>query len=393
MTNAFIKRIRNAYFTPLYRIPGPWYARFSARRLKYAILMGRRVHYVQALHQKYGPIVRIAPNEIAISDPAASKEIHSVASRFLKVHVDIGPVPNIFSMTDPKQHNLRRRLYNKGFSQASLRTHWEPLVRDVIRSGVSKIKQDAQNSTADIFKWWMLTSNDIICLMTIGEGFGMLERGEKNYHILTAVELHLGLAVNQFSSLLNYFGQLLSHVSPELDKIFSVGRRLYGYGTMAVQNVRAEKDANAHRTFFARAAEDAKAEKARGAKGSEELSDAEICVDAAGFQLAGSDTVAITLTFLLWCVLDRPALRKELEQEVAGMSGDVTDAACEKLPLLNAVIDETLRLHGAAPTALRRVVPAGGTTLCGYRIPDTAIVATQAYSLHRNPEVWEDPET
>lgn len=355
--------------------------------------MGRRVHYVHALHQKYGPIVRIAPGEIAISDPAATKEIHSVASRFLKVHVDIGPVPNVFSMTDPKQHNARRRLYNKGFSQASLRTHWEPRVRDVARTAVSKIKQEAQSGKADIFRWWMLMSNDIICLLTIGEGFGMLEKGEKNYHILTAVELHLGLAIKQFSSMLNYLGQLLSPVSPELDKIFNIGKRLYGYGTLAVKSVRAEKDANTHRTFFARAAEDAKADKARGSKGSEELSDAEICVDAAGFQLAGSDTVAITLTFLLWCILNRPALRKELEQEVARIAGEVTDAACEKLPLLNAVIDETLRLHGAAPTALRRVVPAGGATLCGYRIPDTAIVATQAYSLHRNPEIWKDPET
>lgn len=354
--------------------------------------MGRRVHYVHALHQKYGPIVRIAPNEVAISDPAATKEIHSVASRFHKLHVDIGPVPNIFSMTDPKQHNTRRRLYNKSFSQASLRTHWEPRVREVVQTAVSKIRKEAQSGTADIFKWWMLMSNDIVCLLTIGEGFGLLEKGEKDYHILTAVELHLGLAIKQFSSLLNYLGQLLSPLSPELDKIFNIGKRLYGYGTLAVKSVRAEKDANAHRTFFARVVEDVKADKERGAKGGEELSDAEICVDAAGFQLAGSDTVAITLTFLLWCVLDRPALRKELEQEVAGIS-ETTDAACEKLPILNAVIDETLRLHGAAPTALRRVVPTGGATLCGYHIPDTAIVATQAYSLHRNSDVWKDPDT
>jgi cytochrome P450 len=358
------------------------------------MLMGKRVHYVNALHQKYGPIVRIAPNEVAIADPAASKEIHSISSRYLKVHVDIGPVPNIFSMTDPKQHNIRRRLYSKGFSQASLRKHWEPAVRDVVRTAVSKIKLDARSGTADIFKWWMLMSNDIICLLTIGEGFGMLEKGEKNYHIITAVELHIGLAVRQFSSLLYFLGQLLSPLSPALDNIFSVGKQLYGYGSKAVQKVRSEKDGSASQmTFFARALEDVKADNALAANVSAELSDAEICVDAAGFQLAGSDTVAITLTFLVWCVLGQSALQTRLEQEVAGISGEVTDAACDQLPLLNAVIDETLRLHGAAPTALRRVVPSGGAMLGGYRIPEAAIVATQAYSLHRNPDIWKDPET
>lgn len=114
--------------------------------------------------------------------------------------------------------------------------------------------------------------------------------------------------------------------------------------------------------------------------------------DSVGFQLAGSDTVGITLTYLVWSVLQDETLRKDLEAEVSTLT-EVSDIECEKLPLLNAVIDETLRLHGAAPTALRRVVPTGGTTLVGYRIPEGAIVATQAYSLHRNGDVYPDPDS
>jgi averufin monooxygenase len=384
----FVQRIRGAYFTPLYKIPGPWYARFTARRLKYAIVMGRRVHYVQALHDKYGPVVRIAPNEVTIADAAAAKEIHSMGSPYLKLHIDVGPVQNIFSTADPKEHGVRRRFYAKSFSQASLRKHWEPAVRDNVKKAVSKIRQDAQSGTADVFKWWMFMANDIVSLMTVGEGSSKLEQGKKYSDVLTAEELHITLGVRQFSQLLYTLGRLFSPVFPTLDKIFYFEKSFFAYGGKAIQSIH-----TGGQTFFTRALQDAKAENALAPNSKVELTDMEIAVDATGFQLAGSDTIAITLTFIVWCVLNRPQLRKQLEEEVAGITGEVTDAACEQLPLLNAVIDETLRLHGGAPTSLRRSVPPGGATLGGYRIPDTAVVATQAFSLHRNPDIWENPET
>jgi hypothetical protein len=195
--------------------------------------MGRRCHYVQALHRKYGPTVRIGPDEVAFADAASSKEIHSTGSRYLKLHVDIGPTPNIFSMTDPKQHNIRRRLYAKGLSQASLREHFEPAVRDRIRLAISKIKQDARDGNANLVKWWMLMANDVICLLTIGPGSGLLGQGEDS-RVLTTEGLHMSIAVQQFSPLLFYLGLLFSPIFQTLGDIFLIGLKLYRYGTKAV---------------------------------------------------------------------------------------------------------------------------------------------------------------
>lgn len=48
-----------------------------------------------------------------------------------------------------------------------------------------------------------------------------------------------------------------------------------------------------------------------------------------------------------------------------------SDAQLEKLPYLNCVIDEALRLYGAAPGSLPRSAPKGGFTLpSGYFIPE-----------------------
>ncbi len=60
---------------------------------------------------------------------------------------------------------------------------------------------------------------------------------------------------------------------------------------------------------------------------------------------------------------------------------------------MNKVIDETLRLYSAAPGSLPRIVPAGGAILGGYHIPGGTTVSTQAYTFHRNPKIFPNPES
>jgi cytochrome P450 len=71
---------------------------------------------------------------------------------------------------------------------------------------------------------------------------------------------------------------------------------------------------------------------------------------------------------------------------------DFEDADLRDLPLLNSIIEETLRLYASIPSALPRVVPAGGVTMSGYYLRSGTIISSQAYSLHRDPEVYPRPE-
>lgn len=124
----------------------------------------------------------------------------------------------------------------------------------------------------------------------------------------------------------------------------------------------------------------------------------EIRDEAMIYILAGSDTTALTLTYLVWAVCRAPAIRARLVAELAalprggGGGGLPDDADLRRLPYLNQVVDEALRLYASAPAGLPRVVPAGGATLAGYALPAGTVVSTQAYSMHRIEEVFPDPE-
>jgi hypothetical protein len=72
------------YLSPLKHIPGPWYAVYSKWWLVYKTLKGVRSKTIHNLHLKYGPWVRVAPNEVSTCDSNAIVPIYGVNSNFIK---------------------------------------------------------------------------------------------------------------------------------------------------------------------------------------------------------------------------------------------------------------------------------------------------------------------
>ena len=350
---------------------------------------------MQALHEKFGPYVRVAHNEVVTCDPAAAKDIHAVGTRWRKwSHIPDNVTPNIFSIADPKTHNIRQRFYKKVFSQPSLRKSMEPAVLATAFGAAKGIKQDAEGSggLVNVHEWFMLFGNDVMYLLTFGEGFGLIQQGKRLDSVVTPVGFHKMIAWVEFSVPLFLLGRfILSRFSSRMYTIFCADVTINPTEDETVAQLRMKKRDEEGRTVFAEAIEDAKEDEMLKSQGKTRLTDNEIAADALGFRLAGSEPVGVTLTYLIWCVLQRPEVQKLVETEVAEV--EITDASTEKLPILSAVILETLRLWGGNATAMRRKEDetAEGTVLGRYRIPKGTTVSTQAYSLHRNPDAWEDP--
>nr|XP_036577843.1 cytochrome p450 [Colletotrichum truncatum]KAF6784938.1 cytochrome p450 [Colletotrichum truncatum] len=366
--------------SPIRHIPGPWHTLITHYPLKYYVLTGQRMYYVHALHARYGPVVRISPSEVAVCDPDGYAAIHRIGGGFLKsawyeesTRSDSGET-SIFAMSDPRQHAQRRKLLGRVLTKQSLRRDWEFLVRQKVERAVDRIYNEArEGGCSDMLKWWTMMSTDTIAQLAFGESFNLLELGEsssrsKTQYATSYPLLHFIQSINPFKS---------SAGAPDAQKVFRV------YGKRAVAN--AFKNSRDRPNLFARMID------ASMAREMEWLNEGVIEAEANSMIIGGSDTTSVTQTYLVWAVLKRPDLREALEEEVDGLEPGFDDAALEKLPLLNAVIDETLRLYGGAPGHLARIVPPKGATVGGYFIPSNYTVETQAYTLHRNPEVWPDP--
>lgn len=62
--------------SPLWRLPGPRASAFTSLLLKWHEWHAQRTKYIHRLHEEYGPVVRIAPNEVAFTSYDAVKEIY-----------------------------------------------------------------------------------------------------------------------------------------------------------------------------------------------------------------------------------------------------------------------------------------------------------------------------
>jgi hypothetical protein len=62
--------------SPLRNVPGPWIAEFSSKWLVLVDAAGRRAAYIHSLHQRYGPVMRIAPHELSFASAAAARDIY-----------------------------------------------------------------------------------------------------------------------------------------------------------------------------------------------------------------------------------------------------------------------------------------------------------------------------
>lgn len=107
--------------------------------------------------------------------------------------------------------------------------------------------------------------------------------------------------------------------------------------------------------------------------------------------VAGTDTTATALTYLVYEVIQHPEVKQRLLQELSACTPHPSWEELESKPYLNNVILETLRLHTPVGATLPRTNPTEDVVMSGYRIPAGTVVGSQAYTLHRDPNVFTNP--
>ncbi|KAK4157148.1 eukaryotic translation initiation factor 5 [Chaetomidium leptoderma] len=372
-----VHTLRQALTSPLNKIPGPWYAKFTSLVLKWHEFRTNRTRYIHDLHLQYGPSVRIAPSEVAFASAAAVKEIYcSGGSGYDKTEFynlfKVYGRRTMFTTLNKDDHAKRKRILADRYANTNI-------VRPQSLDGIA---ERAGNFVNRCFQ-----TNSTIVLGLHSYAFDCVTHHLFHPHatdsLLSSKDEEIMREVTFDDSLQN---RLLQFYWPTGHKLF--GKILYLFAKPRetpladgfVLDTCAQTDA-APFTLLNRL------------QGPDyNLDNLDIAAECLDHMAAGIDTTGDALCFLMW-ELSQPAsirYQKKLQDELLANPG----ASFDRLPYLDAIVMEGLRCFPAIPMSLPRYVPPGGRTIDDFFVPGGTTVSCQAYSVQKMDQtVFPDPNT
>lgn len=110
----------------------------------------------------------------------------------------------------------------------------------------------------------------------------------------------------------------------------------------------------------------------------------------------GTDTTALLTEWIMAELILHPNIQSKLHKEIKNIIGNksLTDSDMPKLPYLEAVVKETLRLHPPGPLlSWARLSTADVQLSTGMVIPANTVAMVNMWAITHDPQVWDDPLT
>jgi len=123
----------------------------------------------------------------------------------------------------------------------------------------------------------------------------------------------------------------------------------------------------------------------------EALTDPELRDELMTLLVAGHETTATALTWALYWIYKLPTVREKLLRELQAVSGPLDPGVLFRLPYLNAICSETLRIYPVGLLTFPRVTRAR-VELKGSVLEPGTVVAGCIYLAHHREEVYPDPD-
>lgn len=178
------------FYGPMSEIPGPFWYKASGLPLAYMQARGKEAEMLPMIHDKYGPIVRIAPKEISFASGAeAWKDLYGFKKGgqakpykdpIMYSHVkDVTPFESI-NVANDYNHSRQRRVLAPAFSDTALRAQQSLLLgwAAKMKAKVAEKIPDGGYVKIDLLRVFQFTTFDLMGDLTFGEGLGMLDGGQ-----------------------------------------------------------------------------------------------------------------------------------------------------------------------------------------------------------------------
>ncbi|CAK4034465.1 cytochrome P450 [Lecanosticta acicola] len=362
---------------PLARFPGP--RLWAASRLPWirSTVRGTIVKDLQELHDRFGPVVRVAPDELSYIDSQAVAPIYQSAPEMPKDPMHLPPfhngaAPGILA-ADHEHHRRYRRALAYGFSDQGIKSK-QPLIQRHIDQLLHKLDKRCSSSAIDICEWYNWTTFDIIGDLAFGEPFGCLENAKTHDWIASIQGNVKSIPIVNALRRVGIFW-ILPWILPR-----------------TLQEKRKKNAQYSEEKVNKRlAAGGARGDLWDAVIGSDEkkplMSKPEIISNASAIVVAGSETSATLLSGCTWLLMKHPDVYQRLIEHVRSSfdeEEEITLMSVGKLDYMLAVIDEALRLYPPVPMQANRLVRPAGASIAGEWIPGGTSVALQHYAACRS---------
>ncbi|KAF9638734.1 putative cytochrome p450 protein [Lasiodiplodia theobromae] len=386
------------FLHPLAKFPGNFWGSVTRLWITYHNVKEDECQTFRELHKEHGPVIRITPTMLLVSDATKLPEIYHRNANKSQHYItgSFGKTESLFNMQDHKQHSYFRKIAASPYSFSNIKK-MEPLIDARMKEWVKKIDHSFARTGGkfDFAPWAVYMAYDIISEVGFGAPFGFIEQGKDVEGLIQG--FHDGLVpfgimarcypfTNWVKS--TWFGDKYLVARPEQDS--GIGTLMRFRDKLIAQRF---KDIEAGNTSgridllqtFIDARDD------EGKPLDLDYIKAEILL----VLLAGADTTGTAFQAMMVHIMSNPEVYDKLMTELDSVTraGKLSEMpqymeVLEHCPYYVACVKESMRLNPSAPNIFPRLAPKGGMELYGKYVPEGTEVTCNPWLVHRDPKIY-----
>lgn len=356
------------------------------------MISGDLPHQIKRLHDQYGHVVRVGPDELSFTDPVAWRDIHS--KNFLRAPQYSNKPPgkdaeNLISANE-SDHARFRKVLAPAFSDKSIQEQAHIIEGHVnlLMYKLYKMIADGKSKkpvTVNLLKWYNYATLDMIGDIIWSSPFGCLDQDRYPSWLQVINQFKVTMIKVAF----RYYGSahaILDLVTPKaaLAGLMQVWRNIEEKLSERLAMSTYGPDVVSHIVTVNQASSDSY------------MSQAEIEINILSLMVAGTESVTTILTGVTNYLLREPIKLQRLVHEIRSafpLDSDITGASVSHQPYLNAVLQEGMRLCPTIPDGMRRIIPKGGATVAGYLLPEDVVVSIPQWATYQSYRNFSSPSS
>ncbi|OAG41721.1 hypothetical protein AYO21_03956 [Fonsecaea monophora] len=385
------------------KYPGPLLWRASRLPASWRQARGDLYKSIDAIHTEYGPVVRIAPDELSFTNPEGWAQIYNSRPQLQKTRfhfpsAETRKVPESMIMASDADHNRLRRLANPAFTTTGV-LEVEPVMQHYVDLLCAQLTEACHEGSQNMVEWFLWTLNDVIGQLALDQEFDCLKKRRMHpWPSFLLQGLKKATIFNQFRR----FGITERMLMPLMTaKQLHERNNFFDAANSAVkQRLDREDDEDGDDE---RGKEKEKKKKRpdivglmlREMKDGNRLTHDEVVSNSVLIVGGGAETTSTCLSATFYHLCKTPRVMKKLQDEIRRTftaSGDITVRATSNLPYLRATVDEALRIFPVASYITPRTTPKGGHLIAGEFVPEGTYVSMGQWHMGRSGRLFDNPK-